>query len=52
MPIAVDAAAPDTPRMPLKLAPKPLQQLDRSLCEIEHRSVFEQDGSEPLQGAM
>ncbi|WP_442909600.1 DJ-1/PfpI family protein [Hydrogenophaga sp.] len=37
MPIAVGAAAPDTPRLPLTPALKPLQQLDRSLCEIEHR---------------
>jgi putative intracellular protease/amidase len=37
MPLAVDAATPDTPRLPLAPALKPLQQLDRSLCEIEQR---------------
>jgi transcriptional regulator GlxA family with amidase domain len=37
MPIAVDALAPDAPRLPLAPALKPLQQLDRSLCEIEQR---------------
>lgn len=37
IPIAVEAAAPDTPRLPLEPALKPLQQLDRSLCEIEQR---------------
>ncbi|WP_310315279.1 hypothetical protein [Hydrogenophaga palleronii] len=37
MPIAVDAARLDAPRLPLAPALKPLQQLDRSLCEIEQR---------------
>ncbi|WP_253195015.1 DJ-1/PfpI family protein [Hydrogenophaga sp. A37] len=37
MPIAVNAAAPDTSSLPLAPDLKPLQQLDRSLCEIEQR---------------
>jgi hypothetical protein len=35
--MAVQALAPGTPRLPLTPAVKPLQQLDRTLCEIEQR---------------
>ncbi len=37
MAISVNASTPGTPRMPLTPAMKPLQQLDRTLCEIGQR---------------
>lgn len=37
MVIAVKAATPGAPRLPLTPAMKPLQQLDRTLCEIQER---------------